>query len=135
MPCLAHKNHTLACMVCDGQRKMGSIFFPSFFTIYFLTPHQILERTYTKHLSDTLIKNFLISCGIEESKINVYHDKEIKNKASLVREECEKLGIKYNDKIYIVIREFNMPKKYLLPAGAVGNANRIVTLLVQKLEV
>ena len=84
---------------------------------------------------DTLIKNFLISCGIEESKINVYHDKEIKNKASLVREECEKLGIKYNDKIYIVIREFNMPKKYLLPAGAVGNANRIVTLLVQKLEV
>lgn len=65
----------------------------------------------------------------------VYHAKEIINKAELVKEECEKLGLNYNDKIYIAIREFNMPKKYLLPIGAVGKANRIVTLLVKKDEV
>ena len=35
---------------------------------------------------------------------------------------------------YITIREFNMPKKYCLPIGAVGNANNMVTLLVKKDE-
>ena len=84
---------------------------------------------------DKLIKDFLISCGIDESKLLVYHAKEIIKKAELVKEDCEKLGLNYDDKIYIVIREFNMPKKSLLPLGAVGKANRMVTLLVKKDEV
>ncbi len=83
---------------------------------------------------DELIKKFLMICGIDESKLFVYHSKEIRKKAELVKEECEKLGLKYNDGIYLVIREFNMPKFSLLPKGAVGKANRIVTLLVKKDE-
>ena len=52
-----------------------------------------------------------------------------------MKSECEKLGIDYDDKIYIVIREFNMPKKSLLPLGAVGKAENIATLLVKKSEI
>ncbi len=89
---------------------------------------------YGTNEGDGLIKSFLVSCGIDESRLLVYHAKEIINKAELVKEECEKLGLKYNDNIYIVIREFNMPKCSLLPKGAVGKANRIATLLVKKDE-
>lgn len=84
---------------------------------------------------DDLIKSFLLSCGIEEKDIFVYHAKDIVKKAEIVKEDCEKLGVTYNDKTYIVIREYNMPKKYLLPKGVVGKANNVVTLLVKKDEI
>lgn len=84
---------------------------------------------------DELIKKFLAYSGIENSDDYVTHRKKIIKKAELVKDECKNLGIKYDDKIYIVIREFNMPKKDLLPIGAVGKADNVATLLVKKLEV
>ena len=80
-----------------------------------------------------LIEEFLKFCGFEDDQIQIHCINEISENASYIKEECEKLKIKYKD-IYIVIREFNMPKKYLLPLGAVGNADCIYTLLVQKKE-
>lgn len=84
---------------------------------------------------DKLISDFLIFCGIDETNFSVTHNKDIIRKSELVKSECEKLGIDYDDKIYIVIREFNMPKKSLLPLGAVGKAENIATLLVKKSEI
>ena len=99
--------------------------------------HVIIESCsyYGTNEGDKLIKDFLISCGFEENEIFVYHAKEIINRADLVKKDCEKLKLHYNDNIFIVIREFNMPKKYLLPAGVVGKADNVVTLLVKKPEI
>lgn len=83
---------------------------------------------------DKSIKEFLTSCGFNESKVQVSHCHEITQKAVLVKKDCDKLEIEYNDSIYLVVREFNMTKKYLLPKGAVGKANKVVTLLVKKTE-
>lgn len=83
---------------------------------------------------DKTINDFLEYCGINSSKVSVKHSNEITNKAEIVKDDCEKLGLDYKD-IYVVIREFNMTKRSLLPLGAVGNANKIVTLLVKKQEI
>ena len=98
--------------------------------------HTIIESCsyYGTNEGDKLIRDFLVSCGFEEDEILVYHAKEIINKADLVREDCTKLNLNCDDKIFIVIREFNMPKKYLLPDGAVGKADNVVTMLVKKSE-
>lgn len=99
--------------------------------------HTVIESCsyYGTNEGDKLIKDFLVSCGFEETEIFVYHAKEIINRADLVKEDCQKLNLPYADNIFIVIREFNMPKKYLLPAGAVGKADNVVTLLVKKPEI
>lgn len=84
---------------------------------------------------DEAIKKFLLSCDIDESKITTYHAKDIIKKADLVKEDCEKLCLRYCDHIYLIIREFNMPKMHLLPSGVVGDAEKVVTLLVKKTEI
>lgn len=81
---------------------------------------------------DKNIREFLVFCGFQEREFSVSHNKEIINKSSLVKEECEKLGLDYNENIYVIIREFNMPQLSLLPRGTVGKADRVVTLLVRK---
>lgn len=80
-----------------------------------------------------LIEEFLRFCGFKDDQVQIYCANVINANASDINEECKNLKIEYKD-IYIVIREFNMPKKYLLPLGAVGNADCIYTLLVQKKE-
>ena len=44
------------------------------------------------------------------------------------------IGLKNNKNIYIVIREFNMTKRTLLPKGSVGDAENAITLFVKKGE-
>lgn len=85
---------------------------------------------------DALIKSFLEYCGISKENYSVSHSHAILYMAGRVEKECENLGLDYehNKNIYIVIREFNMTKKTLLPKGAVGNANNVITLLVKKRE-
>lgn len=85
---------------------------------------------------DNLIKEFLKYCGINEDNYCVSHKHDILYRAYRIEKECEKLGLDYenNKNIYIVIREFNMPKRTLLPKGVVGDANKVITLLVKKKE-
>lgn len=83
---------------------------------------------------DELIKKFLEYCGINNYLVS--HNRDIYHKASIVENECKNLGLDYqnNKNIYIIIREFNMPKRTLLPKGSVGDANNVITLLVKKKE-
>lgn len=85
---------------------------------------------------DGLIKTFLEYCGIEKDNYSVSHSHNILYKADRIEKECENLGLDYehNKNIYIVIREFNMTKKTLLPKGAVGDAKKVITLFVKKPE-
>ena len=74
-------------------------------------------------------------CKLENCTVEFHI--EISKKGSTLENTAEILGMKLkNDEknSYITIREFNMPKKYCLPIGAVGNANNMVTLLVKKDE-
>lgn len=85
---------------------------------------------------DGLIKTFLEYCGISKENYSVSHSHDILYMADRVEKECENLGLDYghNKNIYIVIREFNMTKKTLLPKGVVGDANNVITLFVKKRE-
>ena len=86
---------------------------------------------------DQLIKDFLEYCKINESEYSVSHSYDIICKPDRIEKECVKLGLDYkrNNNIYLVIREFNMPKRNLLPKGTVGNADNVITLLVKKKEI
>jgi len=86
---------------------------------------------------DELIKAFLEYCGISKEKYSVSHSHDIIYMADRVEKECENLGLDYehNKNIYIVIREFNMTKKTLLPKGAVGDADNVIALFVKKREI
>lgn len=85
---------------------------------------------------DKLISEFLEYCEISRNCYFVSHTQDISHKATIIEKECNnlKLDYKHYKDIYIVIREFNMPKKNLLPKEAVGDANKAITLLVKKKE-
>ena len=85
---------------------------------------------------DAHIKAFLEYCGISNENYSVSHSHDILYMADRVEKECENLGLDYehNKNIYIVIREFNMTKRTLLPKGSVGDAENVITLFVKKGE-
>lgn len=82
------------------------------------------------------VQKFLqTQCKLENCTVEFHI--EISKKGSMLENAAKTLGmnLKADEKnSYIAIREFNMPKKYCLPIGAVGNANNMVTLLVKKDE-
>lgn len=99
-------------------------------------PKLILHSYFGTDEGDKLLRDFLDFCGLQESEYDVSHQKDIVCKADRIEPECQKLGLNYENRsnIYIVIREFNMTKLTLLPLGAVGDANKVSVLFVQKNE-
>lgn len=85
---------------------------------------------------DAHIKAFLEYCSISNENYSVSHSHDILYMADRVEKECENLRLDYehNKNIYIVIREFNMTKRTLLPKGSVGDAENAITLFVKKGE-
>lgn len=100
------------------------------------SPKIVVHSYFGTNEGDELIKSFLDYCGISKDNYSVSHELDIRHKADIIEKECNnlKLDYKHNKNIYIVIREFNMPKRNLLPRGSVGDANKVITLLVKKKE-
>ena len=82
------------------------------------------------------VQEFLqTQCKLENCTVEFHI--EISKKGLMLENAAKTLGMNLKDdekNSYITIREFNMPKKYCLPIGSVGNANNMVTLLVKKDE-
>ena len=99
-------------------------------------PKIVVHSYYGTNEGDKKIIDFFKACGFNDDKYDVSHKIDIVRKATFVKNESQKLGLDYehNSNIFIVIREFNMTKKTLMPNGAVGDSEKVSVLFVKKDE-